>query len=185
MLFAISAGQRWSDPDADIDPVAGAPAVAPRVDGTLEATAAEPPAAPADAPAAAPAPDPVPAAGTPVTPGEATAVIDQFRSAYEARDVERLVQLFSTDASQNGVQGIDAIRSSYRDSLPALNDVHYELSTFSIEPRGERADVRGPFVITYRTSNGASGEIRGHAEWELERREGRASIVALNYRLDG
>jgi ketosteroid isomerase-like protein len=185
MLYAITAGQRWSDPDADGDPVAAAPAVAPPVDGALEATAAEPPAAPADAPAAAPAPDPAPAAGTPVTPGEATAVIDQFRSAYEARDVERLVQLFSSDASQNGVQGIDAIRSSYRESLPALNDVHYTLSTFSIEPRGERADVRGPFVITYRTSSGASGEIRGHAEWELERREGRASIVALNYRLDG
>jgi hypothetical protein len=111
-------------------------------------------------------------------------VIDEFRTAYEARDVDRLLQLFSTDASQNGVRGLDAIGSSYRESLPALNDVHYTMASFSVEPRGQRADVRAPFVITYRTATGASGEIRGHAEWELERRDGRTAIVALNYRLD-
>jgi len=29
-----------------------------------------------------------------------------------------------------------------------------------------------------------SGEVRGQAEWALERRDGRARIVALSYRLD-
>jgi len=186
MLYAVSLNRRWSDPDDDdaaATPPVAAPSTASRLGGPIDATAAEPPAAPADpsrAPAvAAPAPD------SPLTPSEATTVIDEFRTAYEARDVDRLLQLFSADASQNGVRGIEAIGSTYRESLPALNDVRYTMASFSVEPHGPRADVRGPFTVTYRTASGTSGEIRGHVEWALERREGGTRIVSLNYRLDG
>jgi general secretion pathway protein A len=165
--------------DDDDQPVATAPAPAPALASTDEATAAEPPAdaAPPDAVVGArPAP--------PLSSGEAAAVVDAFRAAYEARDVDRLLGLFAPDASENGVRGLDAIASLYRAELPAMSDVRYSLPRFSIEPHGDRADVRGPFVIAYRKDDGAAGEIRGQAEWELARRDGAVRIVALNYRLD-
>ena len=187
-LSVVSLRQRWSDPDAMDDPsppLAAAPSDGPGLGGPVDATAAEPPAAPIDRPPTRTVALPVVAPDSPLTPSEATTVIDEFRTAYEARDVDRLLQLFSADASQNGVRGVDAIGSTYRESLPTLNDVRYTMASFSVEPHGPRADVRGPFTITYRTASGASGEIRGHVEWELERREGRTSIVSLNYRLEG
>jgi general secretion pathway protein A len=157
-----------------------ATAPTPALASADEATAAEPPAdaGAADATAGARAP------ALPLSPAEAAAVVDAFRAAYEARDVDRLVGLFAPDASENGVRGVEAIASVYRHKLPTMTDVRYSLPRFSIEPRGDRADVRGPFVIAYRTDDGAAGEIRGQAEWELARRDGAVRIVALNYRLD-
>jgi general secretion pathway protein A len=147
--------------DADDDASAGPPA----------ATAAERPeaAAPAD---------------SPLTAAEAASLIDEFRSAYEARDVDRLLALFTADASENGRRGLDAIGAAYRASLPGFSEVRYAMPRFSVEPHGARAAVRAPFVISYRKQTGASGEVRGQAEWELERREGHPRIVALNYRLE-
>jgi general secretion pathway protein A len=136
--------------------------------------------APVDATAAERPVDPTAA----LTPDEATAVVDEFRAAYEARDVDRLEQLFADDASANGVRGRDAIATAYRASLATLSDVHYTMPRFWVEPRGQGADVRAPFVITYRTSDGTPGEIHGQAEWGLERRDGHPRIVVLDYRLE-
>jgi hypothetical protein len=58
------------------------------------------------------------------------------------------------------------------------------LPSLAVEPRGAHASVRGPFIITYHRRDGGEGEIRGQAEWQLERRDGRPRIVQLNYRLD-
>jgi len=139
----------------------------------IEATAAEPPVAA----------QPAPAAET-LTPEEATALVDEFRAAYEARDVDRLLRLFAPDASSNGMHGIDAIGSVYRASLASLTDVRYSMPRFSVEARGTSADVRAPFVVSYRTDDGRSREIHGQAEWELARRGGEPRIVSLNYRID-
>jgi general secretion pathway protein A len=174
--------------DADTAVATSTPGIA----GVIEATAAEPPvvAEPPPAPSEArtppvPAREPAPSVGaTPLSPVEAAALIDEFRAAYEARDVERLIGLFAADASANGVRGLDAIDSMYRANLPNLSEVRYTMPRFSVEPRRAGADVRAPFVITYRKASGDSGEIRGQAEWQLERRQGRPRIIALDYRLD-
>src|SRR5262249_6960180 len=84
----------------------------------------------------------------------------------------------------NGMHGIDAIGSVYRASLAFLTDVRYLMPRFSVEARGTSADVRAPFVVSYRTDDGTSREIHGQAEWELARRGGEARLVTLNYRID-
>ena len=115
---------------------------------------------------------------------EAATVVEQFRTAYEARDVDRLVQLFAPDAAENGTRGIDAIATGYRRMFVAIEELSYTLESLSIAPRGPAADVRGPFIIRYRESGGDRREVRGQAEWEVRRRDGRPLITALTYRLD-
>ncbi|HZP43139.1 MAG TPA: AAA family ATPase [Candidatus Binatia bacterium] len=134
-----------------------------------------------------PAPPPaieLPVGEGPVSPAEAKRVVDAFRAAFEARDADRLVPLFADDAAENGIRGRDTIVNGYRSRLRLLAEVRYTLPRVAIEPRGDGADVRSPFVIAYRAPNGFSGEVRGEAEWALERRDGRPLIVALNYRLE-
>jgi hypothetical protein len=170
-LSLVSLHQDGNGLDGDDGP--GIAAAAPAIAGPVSATAAEPPAAEA-------APD----VDSPLSSAEAAALIDDFRAAYEARDVERLLGLFAADASENGRRGLEAIGAAYRTSLPSFTEVRYSMPRFSVEPRGPRADVRAPFVISYRKTGGASGEVRGQAEWQVERRHGQPRIVALNYRLD-
>jgi general secretion pathway protein A len=119
-----------------------------------------------------------------VSATEAAEVIEEFRSAYEARDVRRLLGLFASDASENGQRGHAAIEAAYRRSLPTLAEVRYTLDALNVQTQGPTAQVRAPFVIAYRQPSGGSGIIRGEAEWQLERRGGRPLITALNYRLE-
>jgi len=149
---------------------------------------ARPPAMAGLAPSEAAASEPEPgaravAADDPLSAAEAAALVEEFRTAYEARDVSRLTQLFAEDAEQNGVHGIDAIAAGYRTSLPTLSGVRYAMPSLAVKGAGPRADVRGLFVISYQTAQGERGQIRGRAEWALERRAGRTRILSLNYRL--
>src|SRR5437667_204518 len=124
------------------------------------------------------------AADGPLSAAEAAALVEAFRAAYEARDVDRLVELFSDDADENGVRGLDAIAANYRATLPTLSQVRYSMPSLAVKGDGPRAAVLAPFFISYRNGEGVSGEVRGQAEWALERRDGRPRIVALSYRLD-
>src|SRR5438552_414099 len=145
-----------------------------------------PPPAPA-ATVARPAPvaePPVPTPAPFVEAPAAAARVEAFRAAYEARDVDRLVELFSDDADENGVRGLDAIAANYRATLPTLSQVRYSMPSLAVKGDGPRAAVLAPFFISYRNGEGVSGEVRGQAEWALERRDGRPRIVALSYRLD-
>ena len=124
------------------------------------------------------------AADGPLSAAEAAALVEAFRAAYEARDVDRLVELFSDDADENGVRGLDAIAANYRATLPTLSQVRYSMPSLAVKGGGPRAAVLAPFFISYRNAEGVSGEVRGQAEWALERRDGRPRIVTLSYRLD-
>src|SRR5438552_3308963 len=120
----------------------------------------------------------------PLSAAEAAALVEAFRTAYEARDVDRLAELFSDDADENGVRGLGAIAANYRATLPTLSQVRYSMPSLAVKGGGPRAAVLAPFFISYRNAEGVSGEVRGQAEWALERRDGRPRIVALSYRLD-
>jgi ketosteroid isomerase-like protein len=174
-------------------PSAGSAAVAVAPAPGRPAARPTEPAAPSPAPVVAAAPSAAVAAVPPAGPEarqgplsalEATALVDEFRAAYEARDVERLVALFAEDAIENGREGREAIAAAYRSTLPALAQVGYGIARLAVEPRGSRAEVRAPFVLRYTHPGGEVHELHGEAEWALERREGRPQIVVLNYRLD-
>jgi type II secretory pathway predicted ATPase ExeA len=140
--------------------------------------------APTPAPTAASTPPPpLPQGAGPLSRDDATAVVDAFRAAFEARDGERFGDLFAADASENGRLGRDAIVSGYRARLAALDEVSYTLADLAMDSHGEGATARSPFVIAYRGPTGTSGVVRGEAEWRLERRDGRPQIVDLSYRL--
>jgi ketosteroid isomerase-like protein len=115
---------------------------------------------------------------------EAATVVERFRHAFEARDPDQLATLFASDAAENGREGRDAIASAYRTQLAALEGVRYELPELAIAPHGDRIEVRAPFVISYRAPTGGAGEIRGRAEWAVERRDGHPLIVSFDYRVD-
>ena len=87
-------------------------------------------------------------------------------------------------AGREAEAGLEAIEAAYRRSLPNLAEVHYTLDALAVQTQGPAAQVRAPFVIAYRQPSGGSGIVRGDAEWQLERRGGRALIIALNYRLN-
>ncbi len=151
------------------------------------------PVAPAPAPATLPATPlaPLPASPPPAVPREgpvstieAAKIIDEFRAAYEARDVDRLIALFAADAAENGRRGLDLIAAAYRASLGGVEDIRYTLRSLAVDARGQVTEVRAPFVITFRQPGGTRNEIRGTAEWKLEQRDGRPRIVELNYRLE-
>ena len=82
------------------------------------------------------------------------------------------------------MRGLDAIAANYRATLPTLSQVRYSMPSLAVKGGGPRAAVLAPFFISYRNGEGVSGEVRGQAEWALERRDGRPRIVALSYRLD-
>jgi len=191
LAVALYLGQRGLA-DLDLTPlVATVGGVVERgwraVDGPAldpEEAATPTPAAAAVPPPATPATEPPPA--TPVGYLEAHELVEHFRRAFEARDVEGLMRLFAPDAEENGKRGTAAIAAGYRASLPALSDVHYEFERLVVEQRGTGTEVRGPFVINYRRAADTDhGELRGEAVFELERRHGEPRITRLNYRTDG
>ena len=150
-------------------PIPAAPAAPP------EAATASPPSTAAAAAAATPGTE------APPSVGEARAVAERFRSAYESRDVDGLLKLFANDATENGRQGLEAIAADYRQAFESMGAVRYTVPSVEVIPRGARVAVRGPFVISYLEGAGDEREVRGEVEWQIERREGRPVIVALKY----
>ena len=143
-----------------------------------------PPAPPPTSPPVRPIAPPAASADGPLSTIEAAKLIDEFRAAYELRDVDRLVGLFAPDAAENGRRGLDLIAAAYRSTLGGIEDIHYTLRSLAVDTHGLQTDVKAPFVINYRQPGGPRSEIRGEAEWKLERRDGRPRIVELNYRLE-
>jgi hypothetical protein len=186
VVWAVSVGRSRFDREITLVP-APAPHDAPGA--VARQTAPATPPAPAPEPVApaephAPAPRAAAPGEGPISTIEAANVVDEFRAAYEARDVDRLLGLFAPDASENGRTGLDTIGAAYRSTLGGLEDIQYTLRSLAVDARGSRTAVRAPFLIAYRRPGGQRSEIRGTAEWTLERRDGEPRIVELNYRLE-
>jgi hypothetical protein len=137
-------------------------------------------AAPDPEPEVKPATDPF-ADPTPPTPAEARALVHEFRLAYEDRDVPRLLGLFAPDATENGIEDLKAIGDAYKKAFAQIDGISYTLPDIVVTSNDDRVTVSGPFVITYRQEPNGSGEMRGTASWDIERRNGQPRIVALRY----
>lgn len=177
-------------------PVARAPTPPPAVEAPAPPPAAEtgtptpPPAEPApqaQAPTTVPAPTPAepPAVAANGVPSEEAArdLVDAYVAAYEARDVEKLVALFASDARQNGRVGRESIGEEYRRAFSQLAAANYELEDLEIEERDKSLILRGPFEIAYRYVSGSSGKMQGTASWEISTRDGKPRIVTFDYDL--
>jgi ketosteroid isomerase-like protein len=148
--------------------------------------AATAPEAPVRPPAADPKSTPPPTALEPTGPvsaAEAAFLIEEFRLAYEARDVERIQRLFSADAVENDRHGREAVASGYQRAFENRSDIEYRLPSLRFEQRGDRAIVRSPFVTRFRTADGGAAQLNGSGEWQIERREGHPRIVVFKYEL--
>lgn len=156
-------------------PSTSVPAVEPTA-ATPEPAAVAPEPTPVAEPAAAPVAD-----TSPPTPAEARALVHEFRLAYEDRDVPRLMTLFSPDATENGIEDLEAIAEAYRAAFAQIDGISYTLPDIVVVENDGRVTVSGPFVITYRQEPNGSGEMRGTASWDIERRDGKPRIVALRY----
>ena len=109
--------------------------------------------------------------------------MEEFRLAYEARDVERIQRLFSTDAVENERRGREAVALGYERAFEQRTDIEYRLPSLRFEQRGDRVIVRSPFVTRFRKPDGSAAQLTGSGEWQIERREGGARVVVFTYQL--
>jgi type II secretory pathway predicted ATPase ExeA len=143
------------------------------------------PAIVSDAPPTPPRP-----AGPPAAPGDTapTAVdaldlVDDFRRAYEQRNVERLGTFFAPDARKGDLAGRQAIIADYQRFFTNARDLLYSQPTAAVEPHGDHVIVRAPFQITYKDASNRAIEVRGTAAWTIARRDGSTLIRSLDFEL--
>lgn len=171
---------------ATTPPTTAAPiAEAPTPPSTVEvATATTTLPAVAEAPSTTlPAPPPAPVA-EPLPPADARALIEAFRAAYEARDTEAIAALLAPDVQHNDLVGRVSMIDEYDAAFSDMRNVAYRLPALQVTVRDQQTVVSSPFVITYRQADGKRKEMRGSAEWQVERRDGRPMIAGLKYRVE-
>jgi len=191
-LYAAAWRAQQVPPDLQFDLPAEAPvARAPEPTPTTLPPAALAPAeeiGPPTPPEAAPTPDvepQAPAVAATDVPSEEAAreLVEAYVEAYEARDVDKLVALFASDARQNGRVGREMIGEEYRRAFSQLADASYQIEELEIEERDKSLVLRGPFEIAYRYLSGGSGTMQGTASWEIGTRDGEPRIVTFDYDL--
>jgi ketosteroid isomerase-like protein len=106
--------------------------------------------------------------------------VHQFLLAYESRDVERLIALFAPDAVADAREGREAIRADFERAFAGVTDVVVSVPRIDVAERGDRLDVTGPLVVSYRERDGALGRLRGTGRWEITVRDGEPRIVRLS-----
>jgi hypothetical protein len=114
---------------------------------------------------------------------DALDVVDDFRRAYEQRNVERLGTLFAKDAHKGDLAGRDAILADYRRFFTNARDLLYSQPSAAVEPHADHVVVRAPFEITYKDATNRAVEVRGTAAWTLVRRDGATVIRSLDFEL--
>lgn len=146
----------------------------------LAASVPPPTTAPGQATVAVVAPTPT-AAGAP-SGVEAVKVVEAFRSAYEARDVERLSELFTDDIRSGQYRGRPAVAESYRQVFAEWADIELAMPTLRVLPRGEKTAIDAPFTTRFRRRNGTRGYRRGWTEFVLVRTDAGVRITAISSR---
>jgi general secretion pathway protein A len=177
-------------------PAPAAPVAAPAVPSPLLPPPAASDTPPTPAPPASPvsdAPSGPPVTGTmpPRTAAgvaapsavDALDVVDDFRRAYEQRNLERLGMLFAPDAHKGALAGRDAILADYQRFFANARDLLYSQPSAAVEPHAGYVVVRAPFEITYKDTADRSIEVKGIAAWTLVRRDGGTVIQRLDFEI--
>src|SRR5688572_2121909 len=151
------------EPGSGLAPLPAAPPPA-----TLPPVAAVPP-------AAAP-----PRFGQAPSAVDALDVVDEFRRAYEQRNVARLAELFAPSARKGDVLGRDAIMADYQRFFTGARDLLYSQPSAAVEPRGDHVIVRAPFQISYKDAANNTVESSGTAAWTIVRLDGATLIQSLD-----
>jgi len=117
------------------------------------------------------------------TAEEARALVDAYRAAYEKRDADALLRLFTEDAIDNDRRGLERIGVAYREAFGSIEDVRYALDDISVTPMNARMLVRASFRISYAYvgRGGTRAEMRGLVAWEIVTRQGQSRIAALRW----
>jgi hypothetical protein len=175
-------------PDAAATATAAPPTTPPPLPPRPSTDAPETPPAPAvvsDAPPTPPRPTgPAAAPGdTAPTAVDALDLVDDFRRAYEQRNVERLGAFFAPDARKGDLAGRAAIVADYQRFFTNARDLLYSQPSAAVEPHGDHAIVRAPFQITYKDAANRAIEVRGTAAWTVVHRDGATLIRSLDFEL--
>ena len=187
---------RRIEPSRDLDTatVATLPPSPGTIPATPRASASDTPATPPAAPAAvtdAPASPPLRggtaqrfvAGGTAPSAVDALDAVDDFRRAYEQRNLDRLATLFAVDARKGDLVGREAILVDYQRFFANARDLLYSQPSAAVEPHGDHVVVRAPFEIMYKDSANRPVEIRGTAVWTLVHRDGATLIRSIDFEI--
>jgi ketosteroid isomerase-like protein len=114
-----------------------------------------------------------PGSGREATRGEPLALIEAFRSAYERRDLDAVMELFGSDPHERDQKGRAAVHRLYARNFAVLDQIRYELTQLEVRPAaGEVAlVVQGRFRIQAASLAGPSRplDVAGRVRWHLRR----------------
>lgn len=113
---------------------------------------------------------------------ELDGLIERYTNAYRRGDLDVLMALFATDARGKNGSSRDGIRRDYG----TLFDAHWVRRMLLRDLRWTRGDGSASAVGHYevwlrRRDNGGSIQLAGTIRFEVRKRDGRLSIVAIDY----
>ncbi len=107
----------------------------------------------------------------PLTPGDGQDVLERYKRAWEARDVDAVMELYAADAEhrdhpfRDPYQGANAIRAMWNDI--ATNEVNVEFDAERVYVAGRTVLASWHAAYTDAT-NGDRVRMRGFATFELD-----------------
>ncbi|HEV8673851.1 MAG TPA: hypothetical protein VGX21_07390 [Methylomirabilota bacterium] len=116
---------------------------------------------------------------------EILAVIEDFRGAYERKDLRGMMGLLGSEPRDRNVRGRGALEQLYIRNFAALDQIRYELTQLELHPSTGEADlvVEGRYrVRAIRVASPSQPlDVAGPIRWLLRRELGALRIVGIDY----
>jgi hypothetical protein len=128
--------------------------------------------------------DPVQPLRPSVPRDELLALIEQYRVAYEQKDLDTLMALCSVDVRDRRTSGRTSVKQLYARHFAALDGIRYDLTGLEVAAAGPeqfvataRFQIRATRVRMSPRLLDATGSVR----WQLRRESGALRITAIDY----
>jgi DnaJ-domain-containing protein 1 len=118
--------------------------------------------------------------------GDALALIEAFRTAYEGKDLEGLMRLFAGVPRERDAVGRAAVQELYARNFAALDAIQYELGQLTTSPAaGGALIVQGRFRIRAVRRDNPAGAVHatGAIRWVLRPEAQALRIAEIDYEL--
>jgi len=105
-----------------------------------------------------------------------------YSRAYESKDLDRFVALFTYDALENNRPFYEML-PKYRKNMEMIESFKYdiEMTDYAVMEGTGNVTLQGKFFTRYLLHDGTRGEKRGNISMELEASDGSFLVKRLNY----
>lgn len=116
-----------------------------------------------------------------ITEAEVREFIQTYIDCYQARDLNRFLELFSKEGAENRMLPYADVREQYQKWFCDCLDFACQLAVSTVQTFGASAFVTGRYKITQTLKNGKKKIFHGRIQWDLIREAGSLKIRELNY----